>query len=160
VTIRSKKSKSQIKSKGGEMDINQADLQTVAQSLQELNEKILILEKHYEHPEHLKDRLLVPEEILSIFSDLTSFNNLIESKRISPHQLINEMVEQLLKTLQLFPFHIEYDKPTQEKVNAVQIGLFSGFVQQINRLERNLSKWKIGEKVEKTDGDESQHFHS
>jgi hypothetical protein len=123
----------------------------VAEQLKKISEQVETIHSHYENKQQMHDPDKIPQEIQALISDLKSFNELLQDKKISRDLEVNRNIERLLNVLQIFPFSaIQYDKSIQEKVNALQVGLFSTFVKHLATLEINLKNFRIGRKVEGT----------
>lgn len=134
-------------------------IQPLAQLLDQVSEKIKGLQDKYTNVAIHKD---LPEDIkqlIPILEDcnqsLTAKENL-KNKDVFEDPEINSGLIKLVNTIMNFPpLQLGYDKSTQEKVNALQAGLFPTFMHQITELRNNLRKWRIGERVEKSNSSQT-----
>lgn len=118
------------------------------------------LEKVTEHVEKLKEKYNnkteVSKEIQHTTKVLASCNEVLQDRMILPDPVMTKNMHNLLKALtNLKP--LNNDKALQEKVNALQTGLFGVYLSELKKLEENLQsdKWKIGQKVKNTDKSKS-----
>lgn len=84
--------------------------------------------------------------INELLPDLEYCNKYLEISA-SHEGISKDSVNRFLKAAQIF---IIPDKATQEKVNGLQATLFSTFITQLKGLNNNLSRVRVGDKVEKT----------
>ena len=114
----------------------------IFKSLDEVTACIHKLEQKY----HRKKEIC--EEIQQAVSILASCNKSLHDKKIIFDPEINGNISDLLNVLT--NLHVlKNDKTLQEKVNALQAGLFSSFFKELTGLEKNLNgdEWRIGLKV-------------
>lgn len=82
-----------------------------------------------------------------------------KDKKLSLEEGMNQKIEQTLIAIQVFQQnHPEKDSSHQRNINQTIISLFSALNAALNMFDKNLrdlKKYKIGQKIEKTD--ESKH---
>ena len=118
----------------------------ISTQLEELTDCIEKLNNQY------KSKKEISEEIRNTLKKLLSCNETLQDKKFTPDQKISKNMQSLLAALTHLQF-INNDKSLQEKVNALQTGLFAAYMKALEKLEENLKnkrRWRIGENVEKS----------
>jgi hypothetical protein len=118
----------------------------VFKSLDEVTACVQELEEKY------SEKKEISKEIQQAVKVLASCNESLDDKKIISGPKVNINISDLLNVL--MNLHVlNNDKTLQEKVNALQAGLFSRFFNELTNLEENLKgdKWRVGLKVKATE---------
>jgi Holliday junction resolvase RusA-like endonuclease len=101
----------------------------------------------------------ISREIQEAVHVIASCNESLQDKKISPDQAMDKNMKNLLNAMTSLHF-LSTDKSIQEKVNALQTGLFSAFLKELKKLEENLKsdKWKSGQKVKNVDRSKKNRY--